>query len=273
MATIDEQFVRRIAEQVIAQMKAANASAPVAVKPPAGTCTGDMSKFTDRPDLVKASSAKPPLGRELGAERQAAEPADAPLTGFVTGRHVDAIRGRVLPLAYGAKLTPLGRDRAKERGLTIQRVSEGGATTQPVPSAWHWWIAGHCPAVDQVTSTLKASLTPLVAKRELNQIHRVIADLAKRVNSNISAGGVLFVPSAAQAICYANRCPSLRASVATCGEAVEQAVDQLAANVLVVEYPHHGLKAIHAMVERFITATRPALPLVDSQLKELASCV
>jgi ribose 5-phosphate isomerase RpiB len=267
MATIDEQLVRRITEQVIAQMKAGQIAAPVAVKPPAGTCTGDYSKFEDRAELAKAK-------RTEDAKPRAALTDVAPLTGFVTGRHVDAIKGTVLPLAFGAKLTPLGRDRAKERGLTIQRVSsKAGAGGKSTANAWHWWIAGHCPAVDQVTGDLKLSLMPLSAKREMSQLHRVVADLSKRVKTGNAAGAVLFVPTAARAICYANRCPSLRASVATCGEAVEQSIEQLAANVLVVEYPHHGPKAIRAMVERFITAARPSLPRVETQLKELASCV
>lgn len=266
MATIDEQLVRRITEQVIAQMKAGGHAGPTKVNPPAGTCTGDYSKFEDRPDLAKTRGTE-------GAKPQAASTDLAPLTGFVTGRHVDAIKGTVLPLAFGAKLTPLGRDRAKERKLTIQRVSSHTNSPAKSTGTWHWWIAGHCPAVVSVTGALQSTLMPLAAKRELGQVHRVVGDLAQRVKAGTSAGGVLFVPSAAQAICYANRCPALRASVATCGEAVEQSIEELAANVLVVEYPHHGAKAIRAMVERFITATRSSLPLVDAQLKELASCV
>lgn len=272
MATIDEQLVRRIAEQVIAQLNGGAPSAPPAspapIRAPAGVCTGDYAKFTDRPDLVRVPSAsgggaKPPAAADASG--------DAPLTGFVTARHVDAVAGPVLPLAFGAKLTPLARDRAKERGLTVRRVS---ADRKPSPKAtvWHWWIAGQCRAVDGVTAMLRAALTPLPAKRELSQLHRVVADLAQRIRTGRAAGGVLFVPSAARAICYANRCPSLRASVATCGEAVEQSIAELAANVLVVEYPHHGEKSMHAMVERFVTADRKALPRVEAQLKELASC-
>lgn len=281
MATIDQQLVQRIAEQVIAQLNGGgaprprNGQTPTPIKAPIGVCTGDYSQFTDRPDLVGARQSKvdaaPSVYSGGSAKPQAAGPA---LTGFVTGRQVDAIEGTVLPLAFGAKLTPLARDRAKERGLTIRRVgATGAAGAKAQATTWHWWIAGHCPAVEQLTGEMKQRLSPISAKRELSQLHRVAAELAKKVKAGASAGGVLFVPTAAQAICYANRCPSLRASVATCGEAVEQAIDQLAANVLVVEYPHHGGQAMRAMVERFITADRPSLPRVESQLKELTTCV
>jgi len=276
MAKIDEQLVQQIAAQVIAQLRDAGQggshATPTPIKAPAGVCTGDYSKFTDRPDLVGGGKAKGnPTPNETGD--RSAKP-QAALTGFVTARQVDAIQGTVLPLAFGAKLTPLGRDRAKERGLTVQRISiQGSGAGKPTSNAWHWWIAGHCSGVDQVAGALKQTLSPLSAKRELSQLHRVIAELAKRVKAGAAAGGVLFVPSAAQAICYANRCPSLRASVATCGEAVEQSINQLAANVLVVEYPHHGAASMRAMAERFITATRPNLPRVSSHLQELSSCV
>jgi len=284
MAKIDQQLVQRIAEQVIAQLNGGgaprprNVRTPTPIKAPIGVCTGDYSQFTDRPDLVRGRQAKggPTSSADGGgsAKPQAAAGDIAALTGFVTGRQVDAIQGSTLPLAFGAKLTPLARDRAKERGLTIRRVSATGAAGGKTPSTtWHWWIAGHCPAVEQLTGDMKQRLSPISAKRELSQLHRVAAELAKKVKAGASAGGVVFVPTAAQAICYANRCPSLRASVATCGQAVEQAIGQLAANVLVVEYPHHGGPAMRAMVERFITADRPSLPRVESQLKELTTCV
>ena len=38
----------------------------------------------------------------------------------------------------------------------------------------------------------------------------------------------------------------------TCGEAVEQVINELGANVLIIEYPHHGYRSPAGMVDRFI---------------------
>jgi hypothetical protein len=177
-------------------------------------------------------------------------------------------------LAAGARLTPLAQDYVKERGLTVERAS--GTTNQRVnestTSPWLWWLEGQCPAVGQITGELRSRLVPATHGRSADALKGVVRDLAQQVKAGRVAGGLLFVSSAARAICYANRCPSLRAVVATCGEAVEEGIDRLGANVLVVEYPHHGPRAMRAMVERFTDAARPAPPNVAGDLQELSTC-
>ena len=59
------------------------------------------------------------------------------------------------------------------------------------------------------------------------------------------------VKGSAEAIVYANRCPSLRAIVGTCLESVDQGIAAVAANVLVLEYPYKSLSQIRNMLSRF----------------------
>jgi hypothetical protein len=80
------------------------------------------------------------------------------------------------------------------------------------------------------------------------------------------------VQNGAAAMVYANRCPSLRAVLGTCQEAVEQGVQLVAANVLVIEYPHRTLQQMKNMLARFAKAKRELSDEVKRELQELASC-
>jgi hypothetical protein len=84
---------------------------------------------------------------------------------------------------------------------------------------------------------------------------------------------VLLVQTGAAALLFANRCPSLRAVLGTCLEAVEQGLQQVAANVLIVEYPYKTLMQVKNVLGRFARGNRSALSdEVQRQLQELASC-
>jgi hypothetical protein len=279
MATDSEQLVRLITEKVMAALRSGNAATPhlhaVNVHPPIGECTGDYSKF---PELK---------GKNLGAPPPSSAPTPAPtpnpqpptpaaprgLTGIVTARQIASAR-TVVYLAPGARLTPLAADEVKSRKLKIERVGESSGSSGPVKPAapFAWWISGACPVVDSVVPTYAASLSPLSFTRQPNSLVPAIREIARQVASGKAAGGVLFVPSAALAACFANRCPNLRAVVGTCVGAVEEGVRLLGANVLIVEYPQQGFKGVHAMLECFVTEPRAGLPDVDRQLKELGAC-
>jgi ribose 5-phosphate isomerase RpiB len=97
----------------------------------------------------------------------------------------------------------------------------------------------------------------------------VIRDLASAVKSGHVQGGVLFVPNAGKAVCYANRCPSLRAIVGTSERSVEQGIIDLGANVLIIEYTQHGKVSVDAMLECFLRQTPTVNTLIQRALAEL----
>ncbi len=80
------------------------------------------------------------------------------------------------------------------------------------------------------------------------------------------------MPSAAKAVCYANRCPSVRAIVGTCSKAIEQGVDELGANVLVIEYAHHGPASMGALVDLMIKQAPKVPAQVQRDLTDLQRC-
>jgi hypothetical protein len=53
---------------------------------------------------------------------------------------------------------------------------------------------------------------------------------------------------------------------------VQEGIEFLGANVLVLEYPHHGFKSMDELVRLFLTSSGRAPKDVESQLIELAAC-
>jgi len=298
MTPEEQQLVQLIAREVIAQLakkqaggvtseavaaqvaRQVAASEPRAdVRPPIGGCTGDYSKF---PEL--AERLNPPKPAKVDSGSQPA-PAMSALTGIVTENQLrEAIKASpagVALLASTAKLTPLANDFARQFPQKIKRVDATTASASNNAAAkagsandlpWLWWIQGQCPVVQKVVGERSARLRTMSAPRQAESLSSVVRELAQAVKSGQAAGGLLFVPSAARATCLANRCQSLRAIVGTCGEAVEQGIRELGANVLIIEYPHHGPRSVSGMVDRML-GQRPEVPAsVQRDLADLHRC-
>ena len=100
----------------------------------------------------------------------------------------------------------------------------------------------------------------------------VIRELAAEIKAGQAGGGVLLVKGAAEAIVFANRCPSLRAIVGTCLESVEQGISSVAANVLILEYPYKSLPQIRNLLSRFARGGGNLSDETAGRLRELAAC-
>src|SRR4051794_7242131 len=206
-----------------------------------------------------------------------------------------------LVLPYRARLTPLAADWVKARKVVLGYSDDGAAAkpsngkpaargaTPPLagsptgtagtaqetsPGTVLWWSDGPCgPAKAAVVAQSKESpLRPIDLPAEARQIVPVLKLMAGEIKAGRATAGILLVQSAAVAVVFANRCPSLRAIVGTCLEAVEQGIQQVAANVLVVEHPHRTLHQVKSMLARFARAKRDLPEDVRRQLDELASC-
>jgi ribose 5-phosphate isomerase RpiB len=208
-------------------------------------------------------------------------------------------------LPYRARLTPLAQDWVKAKrialgysdvgkpagnGVTISSATapSGEATTADAccskcaehsgpccgSSEFLWWCDGPCGPAKAALGTIdkESSLKPLDIQSTAAHIVPVVRKLAAEVKAGHAAGGILMVQSGAAALVYANRCPSLRAILGTCQDAVEQGIQQVAANVLVIEYPHQSLQQMKNMIARFARASRAPSEEVRRQLEELASC-
>jgi ribose 5-phosphate isomerase RpiB len=223
---------------------------------------------------------------------------------IVTARQLEDLHrqnggnGRVV-LPYRARLTPLAQDWVKAKRVALgysDAVIASAASPAPATAteakkvdcctkcahdagpccstAYLWWCDGPCgPAKAALTMQEKESgLKALDAQPGPSQIIGVIRKLAAEVKAGHAAGGILMVHSGAAAMVYANRCPSLRAVLGTCMDAVEQGVQQVAANVLVIEYPYKTLQQMKNMLGRFVKVRRELGEDVKRQLQELSSC-
>jgi ribose 5-phosphate isomerase RpiB len=200
-----------------------------------------------------------------------------------------------LVLPYGARLTPLAVDWAKSRKISIgySNIELPKPTHQPIgltsfiPSPdtpgegrvgvtpkMLWWCDGPCGAGKAAIMTMQkeSTLQPIDLPSDAGSLVKVVKHLAGEIKTGNAASGVILVQTGAAALLFANRCPSLRAVLGTCLQAVEQGISQVAANVLVIEYPYHSLMQIRNMLSRFVRGQRTPSEQVQKQLQELASC-
>ena len=220
---------------------------------------------------------------------------------FVTVRQLEEYyrRGGAnghVTLPYRARLTPLAQDWVRAKRVVLG-YSDGDAPAAQAPSAppagaaasaaqqsslpgagisatTLWWCDGPCgPAKAALVAYEKESpLRALDLPQDARRVASVVKAVAGEVKAGRAGGAVLMVQTGAAAVVFANRCPSLRAVLGTCLEAVEQGIQQVGANVLVIEYPHRTLQQMKNMLGRFVKGRRELSEDVRRQLQELASC-
>lgn len=192
-------------------------------------------------------------------------------------------------LPYRARLTPMASDWIKSKRIQIgysdldpsaavAKAKEAQATIAAAGAAsgapYLWWCDGPCGTAKAALmgQAKEANLAEAPIPSDAGRLVAAIKHLAGEVKNNKATGGILMVQSGATALVYANRCPSLRAIVGTCFETVEQGIQQVAANVLVIEYPHKTLQQIRNLLSRFVKAKRELSDDVKRAMQELASC-
>jgi ribose 5-phosphate isomerase RpiB len=191
-------------------------------------------------------------------------------------------------LPYRARLTPLAADWIRKRKVVVgYSDAQANPSTDPAPAGLRasagqpiatgtifWWCDGPCgPAKAALVAREKESLLrALDVPADASRTAAVVKALASEVKSGRAAAGLLMVRTGAAALLFANRCPALRAVLGSCLDAVEQGVQQVAANVLVIEYPHQSLQQMKNMIGRFVRARRELSEEVRRQLEDLASC-
>lgn len=194
--------------------------------------------------------------------------------------------GRIV-LPYRARLSPLAQDWIKKKRIEIGYADietnitpKVGATSrlpaQPPTQASHfaWWCDGPCgPAKAAITNLARESnLSELQIPQETKATASAIKKLSEQVHSNQIDGGILLVKTGAVAMVLANRCTNLRAVLGTCLDSLEQGLQQIAANVLVLEHPYVTLMQARNLVTRFVKAKRRLPDDVNALIAQVANC-
>lgn len=203
---------------------------------------------------------------------------------FYSARQLEQMlrtHGRIV-LPYRAKLTPLARDWVKHRGMTIgyaeaaletttaQEKSSQTTTGHAAPLLW--WCDGPCGSI-KAAITAVARTAPLVEmplSADPAQVAAAVQVIAESVKQGTAGGGILAVTAGAQAMLLANRCPHLRAVLGTSLQTVDAGIEQIAANVLVLEHPRLTLMQARNMLQRFARATREPGEDLKRQLQVMA---
>src|SRR5687767_3483355 len=196
-------------------------------------------------------------------------------------------------LPVGARLTPMANDWARSKKVAIvydgQVAPAAGATSvarssgfqamapssAPAPAGQIlWWCDGPCGAAKAALAAVarEANVAPMTINAEPKFLVGAVKHLAKEIKGDRAAAGILLVQSGAAAAVFANRCPSLRAIIGTCRDAVQQGVELVGANVLIVETPHQTLQQVRNVLSLFVRMRRTPSEDVKRQLQELASC-
>ncbi len=193
--------------------------------------------------------------------------------------------GQVI-LPYRARLSPMASDWIKSKRITIGYSDDGTPKieapskekTTPAPPAppgsFLWWCAGPCGTAKAAlcAQARESNLSPIDILSEPTRLVSVISKIAAEIKSDRAPGALLMTQSSASALVFANRCPSLRAIVGTCLETVEQGLNQVAANILIIEYPHKTLQQIRNLISRFVKAKRDLSEEAQRSLQELTTC-
>lgn len=213
---------------------------------------------------------------------------------FFTARQLDTLHretggnGRVV-LPYRARLTPAAQDwlrlkkvvlgyaddafRGQAEPAVLANAGVLPAATQPAAAAGTmlWWCDGPCGAAKAAITAQEreSSLRSLDLPADAKQLVSAIKAIAREVKAGSASAAVLLVRTSAAATVLANRCSSLRAVVGTSLEAVEQGIQQAAANVLVIEHPQKTLPQIKTMLARFARAKRDVGADLLRQIAEL----
>jgi ribose 5-phosphate isomerase RpiB len=201
-----------------------------------------------------------------------------------------------LTLPVGARLTPLASDWVRARKIAVEfngnakPQADAAIRTPPLAASPHssthsadapitpgtmfWWCDGPCGAAKAAIAAQarETILQPLQLPAEPKYLVAAVKQLARDMRSDRVSAGILLVSSGASAVVYANRCPSLRAILGTCRQAVQQGVEQVGANVLIIEYPHQTLPQARNLLSQFARGRRDLSEDVKQQFKELASC-
>ncbi len=145
---------------------------------------------------------------------------------------LDALQGRLRDLREvvvraDAIVTPLVRDELKQRGIQVTRCDQATAANGPAV------MVGYCGAVDPRVERVLSDCGARIENVWRGEERRVVPLVAQAVGHG-RALGILVCGKVAVATCLANRYAGARAVVGLRRSLVEEAIAEMAANVLVL---------------------------------------
>ena len=195
------------------------------------------------------------IGRDRAPQRHAPD-ADANVFAgrLLALRHVEAfaVGVREVKLAPGTVITPLARDAARKRGITLRTVS--AAEVSPLRHAGEWGFAIE-PADGLAIALRRSLLDDPAGWKEV-----AAEEIAGWVADSEVRGGVLVSNSPALAVWEAHQLHGVRAAAVTDAESVARAIRQLGASLIVIEPAGQSVHALRSLCSTFRRAGAPTPP-------------
>lgn len=203
------------------------------------------------------------------ADGRVALPPDARLTPLA----IDWLRSRKLSVAWSDAAPATNGDGRGVLAPAAAPVEPAGASAAPAAGMW-WWCDGPCGQAKAALSAFEraAAMQPLNVTASEPATIEAIRAVAAGLRDRRVRGAILLVRAAGAAMVFANRCPSIRAVLGTCLDAVDQAANTVGANVLVIEHPYKTFSQLRTLIGRFVRGPFEPGDAVRRQLQELASC-
>jgi hypothetical protein len=183
-------------------------------------------------------------------------------------RHAEAIADAVreVQLAPGTVVTPLARDRLKQRGIALRQVAGRGAVR--AVHAGEWAFANEGAA----ESGLVAALRRALLEEAWAAIEAPPPAAARWVAEAPHRGALVVTDEASVAVWRACQIAGVRAACADEPDAVDRAVRHLGINLLVVEPPGKSISWIRQLCATFRRAGAPRRPEAIDDTREGCAC-
>jgi hypothetical protein len=158
-----------------------------------------------------------------------------------------------------AIVTPALRDELRARGIAIERTAIHGKTKviQPTEGLALAAVDTDFAPAEMLRTLNQTGLTAQTIEpmNLIETIHRLATLLASPTNR-----AVLFTSRPAAAICLANRRSEVRAALAYSAAAVDEAIKQIGANLLVVRPAEHSRHQLRRLVIAYARSPRGECP-------------
>ena len=199
--------------------------------------------------------------------------------------HMLKTTGRIV-LPYRARLTPSAQDFVRHNKVTIgydninldpkslKATQTVGLTNAPKAGPeFLWWSDGPDGVAKAAIgmASREVTLSAMAILSDASRVTSAVRQLTQDIASNKAVGGVLLVKNAAVALVYANKSPRLRATVATTLAAAEEAIKEVAANVLVIEHDRLSLIQLKNLLTKFCRAEPVLDPVTAQELEDLSN--
>jgi len=175
--------------------------------------------------------------------------------------------GRI-ELPANALITPAAQDWLRSSGVPVRRTDATAAPENPAPTVY---LIG-----DGQTSTLQ-TLLPILERKYDNlkflSCHghlagclEALTDVCAALSACSQRRAVVIVRAAAIVSCIANKCPDVRAAIASGPSALSELRHRLGINLLILEPGQTSLRQMQAMIDGFLAGKTEIDPVIESAL-------